>query len=381
MTLVDHRYRARPESLESVPAVARLLRRLGLGTFDPAHLTSYNGRNNNWSGLTTEGTQLFVKHLSGPLDDARRRLTNILAFHELLRYTEQSIVRGPRCLGWSMEDVLVVFEWLPDTVTGAERADSGAFGEEDAHRIGETIGALHGLDPSGRVSLDPTPHALPPVSGLNALSLEKHRTASGAELRMWSILQQDGELAEAIRRLRKPESDGVSRPVHGDFRLDQVLFARDAMYLLDFEELRRTDPARDIGAYVGEWLYRAVRKLAGPESPESDAASGAPGSMRAQAAGEPRGHGAVARATSELARCRPFIERFRAGYAARGDAAHDEALWIRSAGFAGWHLLDRVMARSAQRSVLTAGDRAAMGIARTLLLSPGAVTRTLGLED
>ncbi|MFF8989607.1 class V lanthionine synthetase subunit LxmK [Streptomyces sp. NPDC014983] len=350
--------------------VERLLRGLSLGSLLPKRVVSYSGRNDNCSGPTTEGVDVFVKHLGGPAEDAERRLRNILAFEELLATASEwaSQLRGPRCLGWSEEDLLVAFELVPSAVSGAERADSGDFTVQDAFRVGAAIGTLHGLDRVGRIRLDTSPPALPPVAALTALSLEKHRTASAAELRLWSILQQDEELAAGIRTLREREALAASCPVHGDFRLDQLLFAGDVVHLLDFEELRRGDPARDIGAYVGEWLHRAIGKLSGPGG-GTDAAEAVPSTKEM-----------LCRATRELARTRPLIERFRDGYDSAGRAL-DPALRERSAAFAGWHLIDRVLAQSVQRSTLTPVQRAALGIARTLLVSPAAVTTTLGLED
>ncbi|MFC7866279.1 class V lanthionine synthetase subunit LxmK [Streptomyces murinus] len=368
--LADHRYRALPADLAAVPEVERLLQGLGLGRLLPDRIVSYSGRNDNWSGPTTEGVEVFVKHLGGPTEDAKRRLRNLLAFEELLVTAPQQLspLRGPRCLGWSEKDLLVAFELVPSAVSGAERADSGDYTQQDAFRVGAAIGTLHGLDRVGRVRLDASSPGLPPVAALTALSLEKYRTASAAELRLWSILQHDEELTAGIRTLRERESLAMQCPVHGDFRLDQLLFAGDVVHLLDFEELRRGDPARDIGAYVGEWLHRAIGKLSGPGR-GADAAETAPSAKEM-----------LGRATRELARTRPLIERFREGYGAAGTAP-DAALRERSAAFAGWHLIDRVLAQSVQRSTLTPVQRAALGIARTLLVSPAAVTATLGLED
>jgi hypothetical protein len=364
------RYRARPGDLAAAPEVGRLLARLGLGDLLPDRVVSYSGRNDNWSGPTTGGVEVFVKRLGGPAGDAERRLRNVLAFEKLMATAAQRALalRGPRCLGWSEKDLLVVFELVPAAVSGAERADAGHFTGTDAERAGAALGTLHGLDRAERVELDTSPPALPPVGALTALSLEKHRTASAAELRLWSILQQDEELATGIRDLRQSEAVAVPCPVHGDFRLDQLLFAGDVLHLLDFEELRRGDPARDIGAYVGEWLHRAIGKLPGP------------GAGTETAETVPSTKEMIRRATGELARTRPLIARFRAGYASAG-AVLDPALRERCAAFAGWHLVDRVLAQSVQRSTLTPVQRAALGIARTLLVSPAAVTTTLGLED
>jgi hypothetical protein len=278
-------------------------------------------------------------------------------------------------LGWSEEDALVAFELLPAARTGAERADDGSFDEKDAHRTGEMIGVLHGLDASARVPLDTSPPALPPVAALTALTLERHRTTSAAELKMWNILQHDEQLAASIRDLQESSTTAPACPAHCDLRLDQLLFFQDTAYLLDAEELRRADPARDLGTYVGEWLYRAVRALPGT------AGTAVPtwgDQMRHDPT--PSDQEMSARGVRELARLRPLIEQFCAGYRSTGRPL-GSTLRTRSAGFAGWHLIDRVMARAVQRSELSAVERAALGIARKILLSPASVTKTLGLES
>jgi predicted Zn-dependent peptidase len=367
--LPARRYRTLPADLGTVPSVAPFLDRLGLGAFDPADLVSHAGRNENWAGRTSTGQSVFVKHLGGEGEDVRRRLLAIRVFEELLAEATGTALRGPRCLGWSEQDALVAFELLPDARTGAERADDGAFDEKDAHRTGEMIGVLHGLDPAAQAPLDTSAPPLPPVAALSALTLERHRTASAAELRVWAILQHDDELASAIRRLRRQSATAPTGPAHCDLRLDQVLFVQDTAYLLDAEELRRADPARDLGTYVGEWLYRAVRAL-----------PGAAGTTPLQDAPAPSDEETRSRGVRELARLRPLLEAFCAGYRSTGRPL-EGALRVRAAGFAGWHLIDRVMAQAAQHPELSAVDRAALGIARTVLLSPAAVTATLGLEN
>jgi aminoglycoside phosphotransferase (APT) family kinase protein len=353
----DNRYRALPVELESAPAVTRLLQSLGLGTLDDAGVVSHIGRNDNWAGTTTTGAPVFIKRLGGERRDVRRRLAAIRAFEELRAAAPEMAPSSPRCLGWSVEDAVVVFELLSDSRSGAELADDDAFDDKHAYRVGEMLGGLHSLDASARAALEDAPAPLPPLPYFDALPLERYQAASFAELELWRLLQQDEELAEAVRRLRADESRAPACPIHGDFRLDQVVLAHGTLHLLDWEEMRSGDPARDIGAYTGEWLHRAIRAL--PGAGDNDA---------------------VARGVRELTRLRPMVEHFREGYQAVGRRLGGH-LVLRSVGFAGWHVIDRVMAVAAQRPSLSPLERAALGIARTVLLTPAAVTTLLGLED
>lgn len=251
MTTARRRYLTRATDLSQVPAVAAFLRGLGLGDFVPDGLVSHTGRNENWSGTTTSGRAVFVKSLGGEPEDAQRRLRGIIAFEELLEDAPAGTLRAPRCLGWSEEDALVAYEMLPLSRTGAELADAKEFGEGHARQIGEMIGELHGLKPSGRVRLDTSAPSQPSVAAFTALPLESHRTSSAAELRVWSMLQQDAELVEAIVELRRAEAAAETCPTHGDLRLDQLLLSGHDFHLLDCEELRLGDPARDTGAFIG----------------------------------------------------------------------------------------------------------------------------------
>ncbi|MGV9248678.1 class V lanthionine synthetase subunit LxmK [Streptomyces sp. NPDC003710] len=353
----DDRYRTLPVKLESAPAVTRLLQSLGIGTLDDAGVVSHIGRNDNWAGTTTSGTPVFIKRLGGQRRDIRRRLAAIRAFEELRAAAAERAPSSPRCLGWSEEDAIVVFELLPDSRSGAELADADAFDDKHAYRVGEMLGGLHSLDGPSLVALEEAPPPLPPLPYFDALPLEGYQAASFAEVELWRLLQQDERLAEAVRRLRADENRAPICPIHGDFRLDQVLLAHGTLHLLDWEEMRRGDPARDIGAYTGEWLHRAIRTLSGTDDAD-----------------------VVTRGVRELTRLRPMVEHFREGYQAIGHDL-DRSLVLRSVGFAGWHVIDRVMAAAAQRPTLSPLERAALGIARTVLITPAAVIAPLGLED
>jgi aminoglycoside phosphotransferase (APT) family kinase protein len=109
---------------------------------------------------------------------------------------------------------------------------------------------------------------------------------------------------------------------------DQFLLADDRLHITDFEEARIGDPARDIGAFAGEWLFLA--------------ATGIP--------------------------AEPAV------------VAGDDQLAVRAAAYARWHMLDRMIAASENVARLSPVNKAAAGIGRTLLLSPADFIGSLGLE-
>lgn len=353
--------------LDDVPEVLAFLKRLGLGSFRPQDVVAHLGRNDNWAGTTTTGAAVFVKRLGGEPDEARRRFDRVVGF-ERLAGQRGAGVRRPHCLGWDEGAFLVAFELLEDADTGSELAGDDRFDEGLAHDAGKVIASLHAMDPEATADIDRRPHPLPPLGQIRALSLAAFNAASAAELEAWSLLQHDRDLARALGALRTREREAPQVPIHADLRLDQFLVAgADELYLSDWEEFRRGDAARDVGGFAGEWLHRAILGIASSNDasvPDLD----------------PSHEAVVERGVKELERLRPHVVAFWAGYLEGSDRV-DPGLAGRAAAFAGWHLLDRMLASAAQRPRLLAVERAAAGIGRTALLDPSRFVGVLGLGE
>ena len=375
-----------------MPEEIPLLRRLGLGVLDTTEYESPAGRNDNRVGVTSEGHAVFVKRLDPTRPDALARFRRAVRFEtdvaerggaavEVAAHAVSGVIedgarrssrRGapasPRCLGWDEDELTVVFEWLREARSGADLAKEGAFGDELAHEAGRVVGSVHSLPlatPQG------TPEDLPPLPPMDffeALPMAYYTRASGASLEAWGLLQNDGELIEGLRELRREESGAVRTPAHCDLRLDQFLLYEDVLHLCDWEEFRIADPARDIGSFVGEWLHRAVLDI-----PSQDPGMSGPAPQLSH-------REVVDRGVRELERLRPKNVAFWEGYRKEASPS-DPGLRVRAAAFAGWHLLDRVFAAAEQRPKLNAVDRAAAGIGRSAVLRPATFAATLGLED
>lgn len=367
------RTRARydPLALDQEPRVAALLASLGLGSFDPAELTSHVGRNDNWSGPTTTGDRVFVKRLGGPSPaDARRRFERLLAFETLAAGDAGNILSGPKFLGCDDEALLVAFELLDDARSGAELAADDAFDDELCQVAGRLTGALHEL-PADTGLLDTTPHPLPATDRLRVLPLSVFTAATFGELETWRLLQGDGELLDALHALRHREQALTDKhPIHGDLRLDQFLWTPERLHLTDWEEFRLGDPARDVGAFVGEWLYFAVRGIPKAIGSEPDFTFDH----------ETTHEEILSFGVRELDRLRPRMAAFWEGYRSIRTTI-DEGLRARAVAFAGWHMFDRMFATAMVGGRVQAADRACAGIGRTVLLSPESFTDTLGLVE
>jgi hypothetical protein len=349
--------------LSGAPEVNTLLERLGLGVLDSGAVDAFPGRNNNWAGRTSGGHHVFVKRLDGDRGDSLTRFRRVLDLQSLISRHGGDDLRCPRLLGADEETRLLVFEWRDQARSGNSLATHNEFGTNVAYLAGRSVGALHRLPHVA----DRSPHPLPPVAALHAIPLAMFSAARVAELHYWTLLQKDRPLIDALEALRAREKGRVElRTCHGDLRLDQFLLDTDGLHLLDWEESRVADPARDVGAFAGEWLYHALRKI----NSEVEAFHG-PGATLSH-------NLIVERGSVEIARVRPIVSAFWAGY--RDSAVPiDEGFTERATSFAGWHLLDRLLATAGMQTRLRPVDLAAAGIGRTALLSPARFTATIGL--
>ncbi|MBT2446170.1 class IV lanthionine synthetase subunit LxmK [Streptomyces sp. ISL-43] len=352
-----------PVDLDGVPEVDSLLARLGVGILDRATVQANPGRNDNWSGKTADGTDVFVKRINGP--DREARLERTTAFCA----AAGDRVATPRLLGSDPENGLLVFARLLESRSGAELAADDAFDEVLAEQAAVAVAAVHGLDPAG---FDTAPHPLPPTGNLDAVPYAFFTGATAAELATWRLMHGDPQLAEALRRLRRADDESVpSRcPIHGDMRLDQFLLAGGRLYLTDFEEARIGDPARDLGAFAGEWLFQAALRI-----PVTLAESSPIGHT-------PTHEEIIATGVGEIEQRSPIVRRFYAAYLehAPRSVRDDGELSARAAAYAGWHMMDRMLATASSSTRLSPVSKAAAGIGRTVLLSPAEFTSSLGLE-
>ncbi|MFG2986781.1 class V lanthionine synthetase subunit LxmK [Streptomyces sp. NPDC048258] len=352
-----------PVDLDSVPEVDALLSRLGIGILDRTVVKTSLGRNDNWSGTSADGTEVFVKRISGP--DREARMTRTTAFCA----AAGDWVTTPRLLGSDKENGLLVFERLSDSRSGTELVADDAFTEDLCERAGTGLAAVHGLDPAG---FDTTPHPLPPTANLEAVPYSFYTQATAAELATWRLMHGDPPLADALRRLRGADDESLPSwcPIHGDVRLDQFLLAGGQLYLTDFEEARIGDPARDLGAFAGEWLFQAALRI-----PVTLAESSPMGHT-------PTHEEIIATGVGEIEQRSPLVRRFYAAYLDRapGFVRDDKELAVRAASYAGWHMMDRMLATAGSSTRLSPVSKAAAGIGRTVLLSPAEFTSSLGLE-
>lgn len=255
--------------------------------------------------------------------------------------------------------------------------------------VGREIAQLHELpvEQARLAELREEPFGEPNRIFPVAIPLEAYGLLSSGMLDFYRLVQRDIALHRPIALIHEGTEDRAV--IHGDLRGDQVVLppeAPQAPLLIDFEEARIADPARDVGALVGEVLRLVVMTASTsdddvPASPSgSDDRAPAPTSTsgdrvpRAQEASTDR---VVAAAMERMADAAPLLSALREGY---GDTAQR---W--SADFpervlrvAGWHLFDRALAVAQHGVALSVRDKAGAGIGRRLLCDPARYRAALG---
>ncbi|MBE3008549.1 class IV lanthionine synthetase subunit LxmK [Microbispora sp. NEAU-D428] len=357
-----------PIDLDQVPEVENFLRGLGVGDFQRDSVTAPIGRNDTWAGLTESGRKVFVKRLEGPQDDVAGRMRRMLSFEKFIGLLKGDALRSPAFLGIDFDARLVAFEFIESGVSGAKLMVDETFHDTLARAAGEAIAALHEGVPAEGERLDASTPALPSLLLRQGVLLEAFTNFSFAEIEVWRLLQNDAMLTDAIAELCRKESEAPKVPAHCDLRVDQFIIARDLVYITDWEEFRLADGARDVGGFAGEWLYRSVLDIV---TSRGDSAF----------VDLELDHEAVLRRGAEkIARLRPKVQQFWRAYLG-GREKVDAEFAERATAFAGWHMLDRMIAASPRQNRISGIEKAAAGIGRKILLEPAKFAATIGLGE
>ena len=215
--------------------------------------------------------------------------------------------------------------------------------------------------------MDTTTPRMPSLELVNGISFHTYLASSVAELEAWRLIQSDPALRDGLVNLKEMEKHAVPCPVHTDFRLDQLLVRNDQVYVIDWEEFRLGDPARDVGSYIGDWLFRATLDVARA------------GERETRFIVEPTHSEVIERGVQSMARLKPLVSSFWRTYTRA--VAVDREFRRRTAAYAGWHLFDRLIASAWQSPRLSGIARAGAGIGRNLLLDPDRYAAAAGIAE
>lgn len=340
-----------------------VLHALDLGGLIWSAATTMSGRNNNWLGDTACGRRVFVKQLVGTEAEITNGFRRTEAFY---RTPRPAPLRTTTLIGLDERVGVQVFDGLPEARSGQEVMAAKDFGHALAAEAGAALGALHSAGSTCLAELEPSLPPLPQENPLLGLTEELFYDSSLGQLEAWRLVQQDGVITDALGRLEDGAGNAVKVPVHGDVRLDQFLVSRDRLYLTDWEMYQLADPARDVGGFVGEWLYHTIVDLL---------------RERTRAAGRllPPPTVVLAPDRPPWTRARPGVAAFwRAYRAAQPDLSRDVA--ARAPLYVAWHLLERMLIDAQPRTALDGTALTLFRMARTILLRHSDFTSILGFD-
>lgn len=328
----------------------------------------------NFSALIElkDGSKLYAKQLRGMFSDLRLKRT--LQFDSWFR--KQSVgFSSPNLLGSDSEQRTVVFEYQSSEKMLENEIRDLTVDFPTLENVARALVEFHLIPVTDPSTLDQSLPEFPP-RGLAVMSLDYLDNSTMGELDLWRLVQADAALQEALTNLQKEST--FSTPIHGDFRPDQILISDHGISIIDWEEFRFGEPARDLGTFLGEIFFHGMRTLA----------SGLPSSDES-----PTEEDIVVRGEELLTTVRPFISAFWTAYQnhgteivkERGKHSHLSTnqlreLATRTVGYMGWHLFDRSLVASAVAGRLSAHDRALNGIGRNLIINRKDFVDTVGLR-
>lgn len=322
------------------------------------------GRNETYRVQTPAGSYV-AKRLQGPAATAR--------FARSTGHAELgSGPLTPQLVHHDADALVLLFTTITDAISGSDLLVQESFSTRQCADLGSAVGQLHNA-PLAAVAQLPTPSlSMPSDEALRALPLDLVSRFTAGEVQAWRLIQSDPQLPGYIRALRASSDDAQHTPIHGDLRVDQVLATSDALHIVDWEEFGSGDPARDTGSWIGEWIYRAILDI---PTARGDGRGSQTGSVLERTDFTERD--VIARGVAKLDAQAPFISAFWDSYRTQRKVEHNEI--ARVTAFAGWHMLDRLLAHAHSRPSLPGLHRAAAGIGKRILSNPVGAAEALGL--
>lgn len=330
-----------------------------LGIDDNCDISPQLGRNYSAIVRPQDADPFFIKVITGI--EATERFDRSVSFSYAKGRPE--VVKTPALLAANREACTVVYE-VVDAATKMSTVVTDPDVEQATWRaIGAEIAALHSWKPQDSEALDSSQPALPP-SGDQAFSLDFYESASAGQIELFAILQTDKMLRNAIVSLLDQPFD--ASPIHGDLRTDQILLENGKCWMIDWEDFRFGDPARDLGSILGEVFFHHMRPLF---KMASEQGAITPESMQ-------RAGGIL------IDNVRPAFAELWKGYLGATTFTQDslDGLLDRTVGYVGWQAFDRSLSIGGFVGQISGFEKALIGMGRQMLIHRGAYASVLGLE-
>ncbi|MFI6049739.1 phosphotransferase [Streptomyces violascens] len=348
--------------LGSAHALGTLLEGRGERLDNYTRVTVNSGRNVVVALARAEAHGVLIKQHRPRIAD---RLPMELAVHTEILDTAPAFggdrIFVPRLLRSQPADRLLEFELVPDAVSLADKmAEPGDAGKAVPARRFEELGSFIGEFHAYTATMEIPDVLSEPAVDLELLQMvdfdhltpERCAELSQGELQLARTVQRDAPLTASLARLSRAVEARCL--IHGDLRGENVLLpagSRERMALIDWELCRLSDPAVDLGHFIGSLLHRVLYAVRAEQ----------PTVASWQAAAEPR-----------MAALAPLTSSFWRGYRS-GAGAFAEAqplLALLTACHAGSALLSRTAGALRSTGELTPRDLLVVGVARRLLVEP-----------
>lgn len=323
-------------------------------------VTPLLGRNISGRFDFINGAPLFVKVLRGL--GAGDRFTRSISFSTAAAHAVG--FSTPDLVGHDQPSRAVAHEFLADGARFGEivRDNQATLGE--LARAGAAVAGLHSMHLADPTVADRTLPPLPP-HGLNAIALDLFEGSTVGQLEMWRIIQGDTSLRADLDQLALPLAAHEVVPIHGDLRSDQLLMSEDNCWILDWEEFRLGDAARDVGSMAGELLYHRMRLIldglvTGGEVITDEMF--------------------ISRGAEIIETVSPSLRAFWEAYCSRRGGDLSDEFTGRTVRFLGWQLFDRALASATYFGRMSALDRALAGIGREAIRGGANYAGILGFE-
>ena len=348
-----------------VDSAAGLLRILDRDPQTVVEASTILGRNLNGVLTFDDGERIFVKQIGGL--GAPRRHARSVSFHTAVCSEEAgSDLRTPALRADEAETCTLAYEYIDAASTFAESIRELEANDADVRQAGRSVAALHSLTITDAARLDDSRPMFPP-NGPNAMSRDTFYGSTMGQLDMWRYIQRDAPLLVSLNALVRASEQCRRAPAHGDLRADQLFLTDDEAWMFDWEEFRLGDPARDVGAMLGEVFYHRLRRTI----------------VDASLAGEDLDDATVIRFGGDaIDQSRPLANTLWSGYMERVDPdVVDDTFVDRAVGYFGWQLFDRSLASGTYFGRVSALDRALAGIGREAIVGAERYGAVLGLTQ
>ncbi|WP_145386397.1 phosphotransferase [Staphylococcus capitis] len=302
----------------------------------------------NIISLEEDGTTQYLhKVIKGPKVDALRRYNNCLKWENLR--TDTIRLTSPKLIDHDEDSLSLKYQWIENATSLEEELEQPS--PNFKHKIAKAsdmLATLH-LSDTNDVNIDSEDQLPQRESLLYALNKYEYAGCTGAELELFSLLQQDSELVETIMQ----QSHDIDVCIcHGDIRLDQFIFTDEDIWIIDFEELRKGDPSRDLAGLIGSIYFDCLLKTFTETTQETSDAKEIEDQF-------------MERGLNYIEQMRPLIQLAYQTYVSKKMINN-----LHLARNIGWFLVERIMSRAKFSFRLTAIDKAILGIGREVIVFP-----------